>query len=379
MAKELSRLSADLERKQDNSFLKAVSAEDFLEHLEIANVNPIKPNVYQFSCPFSGHTHGDEHPSAIFNDGKHEFPTAWRCYGCHRVGNAISFLAEHEGISRTKARNWLKEHYAANFSRPKGGLVEEFDKQLEKNHGSIENQAPVVLDWKQYQQFEVDWQWFFENELEAPEVAYMFKRGFTVANLNEWNIGFDYNSDRITIPVMDADGNLVGVKGRAWRLDHQPRYLVLGDKYDRKPRYGFSPYEKSKILFGLHRFGQQRRYVLDEGEINVMSFQIAGIPAFGTGSASMSDVQLGIIREFCDEVVLFLDNDESGERATWGTEDQRGIIDRLKDFVKVKIAPDHKHDANDLLKRGKVPELRRLVDSAEPWYIVERRRRQSTG
>jgi hypothetical protein len=32
----------------------------------------------------------------------------------------------------------------------------------------------------------------------------------------EWRIGFDHSSDRITIPVCTPDGQLVGVKGRAW-------------------------------------------------------------------------------------------------------------------------------------------------------------------
>jgi hypothetical protein len=90
------------------------------------------------------------------------------------------------------------------------------------------------------------------------------------------------------------------------------------------------------------------------GEINVMSWWKMGVPAFATGSAHMSDAQAKIIREYADEVVMFLDPDKAGETGIWGYEIKDGeyhpgAVEKLSPFMRVRIAAPHTHDANDLL------------------------------
>ena len=73
------------------------------------------------------------------------------------------------------------------------------------------------------------------------------------SRLPRWTIGA-----LATIPIQSASlflsaiqtGNLVGFKGRAWRKNARPKYLVLGDKGKRQ-RYGFQTYDKSLVVFGL--------------------------------------------------------------------------------------------------------------------------------
>ena len=116
----------------------------------------------------------------------------------------------------------------------------------------------------------------------------MLDRGFTPGDLDDWGIGYDHDSQRITIPVCDADGNLVGFKGRAWRKKAHPKYLVLGDKEGRRERYGFPTFDKSRVVFGLDRAADSvtQKLVLVEGEIDVMSLWVMGIPASGVGGSS---------------------------------------------------------------------------------------------
>jgi DNA primase len=373
MARSLSRNIDKIEKGPDNSFLKRINVQDLLEHYDIPNVKIIKPDVYQFSCPFSGHSHGDEHPSAVFNDGVHQFPTSWRCYGCGRSGNAISFVAEYDQVSRTKARQWLKEHYAPGFSKPKGGIQKEFEHQMKRKPTGT--RAVETVDWAEYERFAVDWGYYAEEHRDEPDVAYMLDRGFTPKQLSEWNIGYDHVSNRITIPICDPQGNLVGIKARAWNRNHKPRYIALGDRPDMPSRYGFKPYEKSLVVFGLDYFGEQPTYVLDEGEINVLSFRAIGIPACSTGSATMSEEQMRIIKQYCDEVIIFFDDNKAGNRAVYGYDDDRGehrpgIVERLRPHLKVKVADKHKLDANDHLKLGKIKELQTLVESALPEYLA---------
>ena len=110
--------------------------------------------------------------------------------------------------------------------------------------------------------------------------------------------------------------------------------------------YEFEPYLKSEVVFGIDKWGEQRIYVWDEGEINVMSWWKMGVPAFATGSAHMSDAQVRIIREYADEVVMFIDPDTAGDTGIWGYEDKDGeyhpgAVEKLQPFVRVRIAAPH--------------------------------------
>jgi DNA primase len=213
----------------------------------------------------------------------------------------------------------------------------------------------------------------------------MMSRGFTPGECEQWGIGYDEFTRRLTIPVCDPDGNLIGVKGRAWQSDRKVKYEIIGDpdpdserakkrKRKRKKKLGFAPYEKSLVVFGLDKWGEQPRYVFVEGEIDVMSLWRMDIPALCTGGASMSETQARLIREYTDEVVLFLDNDTAGSNAVWGIEkdDERkpGIVDLLEPFIRVRIVGPHRFDANDYLVRGKFAKVQRLIDRSTASYLA---------
>lgn len=382
MPRSLSDTVDKIGKKPDEKFLKFVNVENFLERLDIANVHQAKSDEFMFSCPFPGHSHGDEHPSCSMNDGSinpHK-ATKFVCFGCGRRGNAISFLAEHEGISYTKARRQIKETYARNYYRPDGGIATELKKHFD-SPGSKGNQVPEALDWKLYKQFEVDWEYYADNYRDKSDVAYMLDRGFTADNLNSWQIGYDAISSRITIPIFDHKRNFVGIKGRAWKRSAKNKYIAIGDKRGEEQQYGFRPYEKSLVVFGLHRYSRDQwptKWVYNEGEINIMSLQIMGFPAFSTGNAMMSEAQQRIIIDNCDELVLWFDLDNAGKNGVWGFDKidgthVPGIIERLEPFMKIKVVySDGKLDANDYHRKGRKKELQTLIESAIPSYLAQR-------
>lgn len=381
-AEKSEQSSRKLGKRNRQKWMERINVEDMLDKLGVNNVSQASAGNVQFSCPFPGHDHGDSTPSAYMNDGsKDESKTGlWKCHGCGREGNAVSFLAEHENISRQDATRRLRDEYAPDFLRPKDGIRAEFETRYAKLRERRSNQgdtALVVLDWNEYDRFHVgDWDDYTGDE--GPEVAYMFDRGFTAHTLNTWQIGYDEISERITIPVCDRDGNLVGIKGRMWRKPRHKRekkYQILGDteKTIRRfgKRYGFAPYEKSLIIFGAHMVPAGTRVlVIVEGELDAITLWQMGIPAVCTGSAHLSDVQSKIIRSLCDEVVIWYDEGKAGHNATWGYENsdnewKPGLVERLEPFMRVRVVSDNSDDPNKLYVDGKQARIKRIIEDAE--------------
>jgi Toprim-like len=392
MPRSLSDRVARLERNHVTSrkkrttiaWLRDVNVIDLLENFDIANINQATADEVLFSCPFPGHSRGDERPSAYMNDGtkNHELTTLWKCHGCGRSGNAVGFVAEQMNVSRQKARIWLKEHYAPGYSAPRyGSIAREFEERRKEQQAPPEDSIVPTLEPETLRRFDVDWGHYAEEYRDEPDVAYMLDRGFTPAMLDEWGIGYDADTRRLTIPVCDADNNLVGFKARAWEPDARPKYLILGDRR-RLRGYGFSPYDKSKIVFGLNVTGECDRLVLVEGEIDVMSLWVMGIPAICTGGASMSDAQALLIRQYCDELVVFLDSNTAGHNATWGHvksdgDETPGIVERLEPHLRIRIVRHHRYDPNDYLVRGERDRAKHLIDNAKAsfWYDPSKQRR----
>jgi Toprim-like/DNA primase catalytic core, N-terminal domain len=394
MPRSLSDRVARLERnhvtrrkkRKPIDWLRHVNVIDFLENFDVANISQATADEVLYSCPFPGHVHGDENPSAYMNDGSKnpELTTLWKCHGCGRSGNAVGFVADHTNVSRQKAQNWIKKHYAPGYIAPKyGSIAREFEERRKRvKNVVIPELTPIDSGFLFV--YEVDWDWEANMHIDDPEIAYLFDRGFTPAMLDEWGIGYDNWSDRLTFPVLDPDNNLVGFKGRAWRPGHKPKYLILGDKGAPRLRgYGFTPYLKQLAVFGLDKWGECEMYVIVEGEIDVMSLWVMDIPAICCGS-SMSLEQSRIIRQYCDEVVIFLDNDTAGRNGTWGYnkpdgEHRPGMVELLEPFIRVRVVGRHRYDANEYLLRGERDRVRNLIDTAKAssWYDPAKRVRNS--
>ncbi len=379
--RDLGRITKNLGERPP--WLDQIPAREMLEELGIGKIIDSSIDELLFSCPFDGHAHGDERPSAYMNNGAKQLHmnTVWVCHGCGRAGNAIGFVAEFSGITRQRAKTELRQRYAPGWHKPRGGSMRAEWELRKAQKAAIEaDRYPdiPILGWDAYKPFEVDWASM--ADVDEPDAQYMFERGFTPSDLTTWRVGYDADSDRITIPVCDPDGELLGLKGRAWNPKMTVKYRVLGDT-EKTIRYngvvyGFEPYLKSEVVFGLHMWGPQQTYVWDEGEINVMSWWKFGIPAFSTGSASMSDAQARIIREFCDEVVVFVDDNKAGEYGTWGYTDKDGeyhpgAVARLSPHLRVRVAAVHEDDANDMLKADQWWKAWSLIHSAVPAWRLQ--------
>lgn len=338
--------------------LSYVDAADLLRATGIKNIS-VSGNEISFSCFGDSHFHGDRNPSARMNART----TQWLCNGCRMRGNAITFLSQYKHISETYAKRLLEERYGAETDEPVEDLSDEvldimaidFIEQKEKR-------KPPAESWLHI--FKVDW----VNEIACPSDYLENTRGFNSDTLNEWEIGYDKISDRITIPIRDETGFLVGFKGRSYN-GKEPRYMVL-PAHSLEDKYGFQSHKKSEYVFGLDRyidnytFGENAHVIIVEGEFNVIALYQKGFKfPVGISGSDFSDIQRDIIKKYCSEATIYFDDDEAGRNGT------KKVVEMLSPYLPIRVVQNAPGDAAELDKES----IRELLVAAEPALLLQAR------
>lgn len=148
-----------------------------------------------------------------------------------------------------------------------------------------------------------------------------------------FEIGYDDCSNRITIPIRDEMGTLVGVKGR---LLSSNKELTDGES---KVKYLYLEHcNRAKILYGLN-FSEkyitrkQCVYVV-EAEKGVMQLWDMGIKnCVATGGKKISQYQINMLTRLCSHIILCFDKDVQ-------IEELRTIADKFIDCIKVSAIID---------------------------------------
>lgn len=161
---------------------------------------------------------------------------------------------------------------------------------------------------------------------------YMLKRKLTDEIIEKFDIGYDKETDSLTFPIRDEEGNCVFVARRSVNY-----------------HYFHYPTEVTKPLHGLYELSllkeKPQELYLCESSLNMLSCWIYGHPAvalLGTGNS----FQMQQLRNVPQRTIVFaLDPDSAGERAC------NKIYTSLKNYkiFKKLILPEGK-DVNDLTR-----------------------------
>lgn len=120
----------------------------------------------------------------------------------------------------------------------------------------------------------------------------------------EFEVGYDDYSNRITIPIRDELGNLVGVKGR-W----------FGEPDERHLKYLYlEPCARSHILYGLHltydHIKQKRQCYIGEAEKSCQQLWDMGYKnSVAIGGKQISKYQIEKLTRLCVDLVFLFDED----------------------------------------------------------------------
>jgi DNA primase len=325
-----------------------VDVKVFLTELGMKNIREDRTRrgiEVRFSCPFPGHAHGDQNPSATMNAES----TAYRCWGCGMKGNATTFLAELENVSPLQAAEWIRIRFEGGWKElDPGGLWAELKNILFREVEGV--YVPEPIEERFASEFRVDWQKvkLASNDGEVPSpLAYMLDR-FEWQTLEEWDVGYDPKSSRLTIPVRDHNGRLMGFKARAWWPDAKPKYIVIGNATNEKS-YGFEAYDATLVVFGLDRAIPHcaQQLVLVEGELNTIAMHEHGfLNTAGISGQFIDAVQARIVRHFTESVTLLFDDPVKARLAA----------EHFEGYVKVRVCLEHEGDPNTMT-RADIDEL----------------------
>jgi len=280
-------------------------------------------------CPF----HEERTPSFSVN-AEHGL---YHCFGCGASGDAISFIRETEGLDFAEAVEHLADRYAVTLER------EEEDDRAEESRRRRER-LMRLLD--RTATFYARYLWESDEARGARD--HLATRGLREETLRSFRVGyapsawnrvlvagqrdsyspeelvaagvaqrgrqggyFDRFRARITFPLADAGGRVLGFGARAVRASQKPKYLNSSEN---------ELYHKGRHLFGIDHAraaaARAGRVVVVEGYTDVLALHGAGVEeAVAIMGTALTPDQLAELGRAASTVLIALDADASGHEA----------------------------------------------------------------
>lgn len=149
--------------------------------------------------------------------------------------------------------------------------------------------------------------------------------GISLETQQKWNVGYDIDSQRITLPIRTATGEIMAIKGRAnFELsEYEPKYLFLKQGPMSQTLFGYSENYDSLYEGDILIFESEKSVLLLDswGYNNVIAL----------GSNSLSTAQAKLIMSLNPKSITFmLDN-------SLPLENTKRNVDILKQFCKMRV------------------------------------------
>jgi DNA primase len=315
-------------------------------------------------CPF----HNEKTPSFTVSPSKE----IYKCFGCGRSGNSISFIMEHEKYSYVEALKWLANKY---------GIAIEETFATDEQRQQIQTADSLYIINSFAQQFFTK-QLFETEEGQDIGLSYLKERGFREEVIKKFQLGYSpeqrdafakeaiakqYSAELLLKTGLVVNRNeqlLDNYRGRIIFPVHNHSGKVLGfgarilKSNDKAPKYINTPeneiYLKSKILYGSY-FARQSIDKLDEcllveGYTDVISLHQSGIEnAVASGGTSLTVDQLRLIKKYTTNLTIIYDGDAAGIKAAL-----RGLDMALEEGLNVKLVliPDNEDPDSYVNKVG---------------------------
>jgi DNA primase len=308
---------------------------------------------YTACCPF----HNEKTPSFSVSPARGIF----KCFGCGKAGNAVTFVMAHENLSYWDALKVVGKKYGVDVK----------ERQLSPEELQHNNDRESMMITAAYAQ-----DYFtkiLHNHVDGKNIgmAYFAERGFAKATIDKFQLGYCLDSraafsntalrdgykkeflvktglaverdsgelvdrffSRVIFPIHSVSGRVIGFGGRTLKTDKST------------PKYVNSPeseiYHKSNTLYGIYfakkAMMQRDKCFLVEGYTDVISMHQAGIDnVVASSGTALTSEQIRLVKRFTTNVTVLYDGDAAGIKASL-----RGIDMLLEEGLNVKtlLLPD---------------------------------------
>lgn len=282
------------------------------------------------NCPF----HNEKTPSFYVSAAK----GIYKCFGCGKGGNSVTFLQDHEKLTYPEAIKWLADYYKIE--------IEETEKTPEQQQKQqVEDNLRVINEFAA--------QYFHDtllNDEEGQAIggSYFKQRGYRKEIIEKFRLGYcpegydafaklaidkgysaellersglirkrndkyyDMYHGRVIFPIQAMTGRVLGFGARILK------------KNEKAPKYINSPenelYNKSRILYGMYQSRQaiskQDECFLVEGYTDVISLHQGGVEnVVSSSGTSLTEGQLRLIGQLTKNLTILYDGDAAGVNA----------------------------------------------------------------
>ena len=305
---------------------------------------------YVACCPF----HNEKTPSFVVSPSK----GLYKCFGCGKGGNAVTFVMEQESVSYPEALKMVAKRYGIEVHEE--AMTEE---ELRRND---DRESMFALNSWAADYFAN----YLHRDSEGINVGLAYfrqKRSLTDATIKKFGLGFcpskgdrmskdalaagykqefllstglslaresdgslyDRFRDRVIFPVHNISGRIVAFGGRTLRTDKQVA------KYQNSPESEI--YSKKRELYGLYfakkAIQHQNFAIMVEGYLDVISMHQAGIEnVVASSGTSLTTEQIRLLGRFTKNITVIYDGDAAGIHASL-----RGIDMILKEGMNVRV------------------------------------------
>ena len=331
-----------------------------------------KGSKYWGCCPF----HHEKTPSFTVDREQGYY----KCFGCGKGGDVITFVMETEGLAFYDAVKLLAER--AHLEMPKNLSPDngEFRKVKERLTALMKDAARC-----------------YHANLDKPEAApareYIAKRGITPAMVRRFGLGysigytgiaeelkalgykrdemlkagvlqeregkiFDAMANRLVFPIIDAFGNVIAFGGRVLGKTDFAKYKNTDNTV---------LFVKNKNLYGLNLIKKLRLktkvndLIMVEGYMDTLALVQAGVEnVVASMGTSLTEEQAKLARRYVEDIYICYDGDTAGQNATL-----RGLDILKRHGLKVRvISLPNGEDPDEIIKRAGVSEFLKYKDAA---------------
>ena len=320
-------------------------------------------------CPF----HNEKTPSfTVYPENG-----SYYCFGCQNGGDVITFIRNAENLDYIEAVKWLadrsglqmpQEGYDDSAERLRRTIYEINREAARYFHQCLLSEAGRAgLAYLKQRQLHMQTIRHFGLGF-APNswtglCDYLKTKGFREADMVLANVAgkgrnggvYDRFRNKVMFPIIDLRGNVIAFGGRKLPGEDGAKYINTNDT---------PVYKKSKNLYALNfaKNAKSDALILCEGYMDVIALHQAGftnaIAALGT---SFTEDQAMLISRYAKELILTLDADEAGQRATARA---IGILNKTGLQIRVLQVPDGK-DPDEFIKSHGAEQFKMLLEGAK--------------